>query len=59
VSAVRARYNVADAFLGAGVLATGVTAWLYFSRRAPSPTDARIGLQALAGGGGARVAVPF
>jgi hypothetical protein len=59
VSAVRTRYNVADAFLGVGLVATGVTAWLYFSRRAPSFSDARLGVQALPGGGGARVAVPF
>jgi hypothetical protein len=59
VSAVRTRYNVADVFLGAGLVATGITAWLYFSRRAPTSSDARIGIQALSGGGGARVAVPF
>ncbi len=59
VSAVRTRYNIADAFLVGGLVATGVTAWLYFSRRAPTSGDARLGVQAIPGGGGARVAVPF
>jgi hypothetical protein len=59
VSAVRTRYNVADVFLGVGLVATGVTAWFYFSRSTPTSSDARVGVQALPGGGGARVAVPF
>lgn len=62
VSAVTTKYHLADASLGVAIVAAGVAGWLYFTKTTPSgapQTGARIGVQAMPGGGGARVEVRF
>ena len=71
--AVRAKYHIADASLGVGIVAAGFAAWLFFrdahdahdahdaraGASAAPTTGLRLGVQALPGGGGAKLGVTF
>lgn len=65
--AIRTKYHIADVSLGIGIVAAGFAAWLWLrdahdagsSTSAKPPTGLRLGVQALPGGGGAKLGVTF